>query len=171
MRFSLEQLRAINPELARALTTQTRQSRDRLQERIAAASGSPVITGNRYEVQLASLLVQHYRHWNDGGEVVQELVPLSTAGYRLDCALPRYRIGVEIDGFRDHGASIKGFQRDRLKSLLLTANGWHIIPLTTGQITSSPDLIIRAIDTIIERTPADRTTRLRFSPRHCYLES
>jgi very-short-patch-repair endonuclease len=46
--------------------------------------------------------------------------------YRLDFALPRQMIGIELDGYRTH-SSTAAIAADRQRQRQLEANGWYII--------------------------------------------
>lgn len=53
--------------------------------------------------------------------------------YEIDFADPVTKLGIEVDGYRDHG-SRKGWARDRQKDMLHTEHGWHIIRVTPKQV-------------------------------------
>jgi len=73
-------------------------------------------------------------------------------GYKLDYAIPEYRIGVECDGGihkkgKSGHSSGTGIQRDINKASCLAANGWLLIRRTPQQLITSEtiELIKRAI--------------------------
>jgi very-short-patch-repair endonuclease len=74
-------------------------------------------------------------------------------GYKLDYALPSVKIGVECQGgiwkkgLSGHSSG-KGISRDMAKLNLLTANGWHLIQVTSSQLLTSDtiELIKKAIN-------------------------
>lgn len=73
-------------------------------------------------------------------------------GYKLDYAIPEYKLGIECDGGihkkgKSGHSSGTGIQRDINKSSLLAANGWLLIRRTPQQLITAEtiDLIKRAI--------------------------
>lgn len=60
--------------------------------------------------------------------------------YYLDIALTQLKIGIEIDGFEFHGDR-RAFHADRTRDAQLTAAGWHVIRLSSENLSSLPDLL------------------------------
>jgi very-short-patch-repair endonuclease len=50
--------------------------------------------------------------------------------YRVDVAIPDARLAVEIDGWSNHGNSLRGFLRDHERTRALLLAGWRILPFT-----------------------------------------
>lgn len=53
--------------------------------------------------------------------------PLPDRKLELDIAIPKYMIGVEVDGWQFHGKHLSSHSRDREKQNLLQVNGWMIL--------------------------------------------
>ena len=61
--------------------------------------------------------------------------------YRLDYAIPEYKVGVEVDGGifakgNSGHSSGKGIKRDQEKSSLLASKGWFLIRITPHELLS-----------------------------------
>ena len=65
--------------------------------------------------------------------------------YEIDFAEPEAKVGIEIDGYTDHGRHIKGFIRDREKDLFHAEHGWDILRVTTGQVYNEMPRLIEWI--------------------------
>ena len=68
---------------------------------------------------------------------------------RLDFAYPDLMIGIEGDGFGEHGTR-DGFERDRERDADLEAMGWIILRFTWRQVRDRPDWVIKRIQQVIE---------------------
>lgn len=69
--------------------------------------------------------------------------------FEIDIALIDYKIAIEVDGFRSHGISKAGFDRDRKKDRLLQLNGWLVYRFTAKEINSDIDMVISEIKDLI----------------------
>jgi very-short-patch-repair endonuclease len=65
-----------------------------------------------------------------GQRVCREYRPLPDRRYRVDVAIPDARLAVEIDGWSNHGNSLRGFLRDHERTRALLLAGWRILPFT-----------------------------------------
>lgn len=58
--------------------------------------------------------------------------------FELDLAVPTLRLGVEVDGWQYHGQHKESFLRDRDKDYLLSLQGWVIVRVQAGLVSSDP---------------------------------
>jgi very-short-patch-repair endonuclease len=66
------------------------------------------------------------------------------AGFEVDCLWQLQRLIVEVDGFAHH-SSRAAFQRDRTRTLALTAAGYRVIRVTWEDIMRRPEATARCI--------------------------
>ncbi|WP_051984969.1 DUF559 domain-containing protein [Acidithiobacillus ferrivorans] len=71
---------------------------------------------------------------NKWPEIEAEHSPLNGRRIRIDFALVAERIAIEIDGYRPHGLSKKGFANDRQRQNLLVIDGWQVLRYTIRDI-------------------------------------
>jgi hypothetical protein len=106
---------------------------------------------NSSEEILFKLLKSHFGdYFEDDGEVVKELIPLSNRKFRADTALVYSKIIVEADGVchaitKSNDLNLRRFKNDRERDLILTANGWLVIRAMRDHIIKKPYLIIDAV--------------------------
>jgi very-short-patch-repair endonuclease len=62
--------------------------------------------------------------------------------YRIDFAIPRYRIGIELDGFRNHSSTID-IANDRARERALMKAGWRIIRFGGLEVYKDSDGCVR----------------------------
>ena len=72
---------------------------------------------------------------------------------RVDGAVPRLKLAVEIDGF-EHHSTPEAFQRDRSRQNELVALGWTILRFTWTDVVEHPDRVARQIRRTIQRLEA-----------------
>ena len=70
--------------------------------------------------------------------------------FRLDFAFPALKIAIEVDGYRSHGLSKSGFQRDRVKRNLLAVEGWIVLSFYADQIFNEMDCVISIVREAVE---------------------
>jgi very-short-patch-repair endonuclease len=75
--------------------------------------------------------------------------------YRLDFALPRQMIGIELDGYRTH-SSTRAIASDRQRQRWLEAQGWYIIRFGGQEVFDDVDGCVREAASLA----------LRYSRRH-----
>lgn len=99
--------------------------------------------------RLYHVLVGVYGRYHNGGELVYELVCPFTRKWRLDMAFPRYKLGIEGDGWEWHGKHKEAFKRDRQKSLDFERRGWRVIRFSAHQINTDLEDCLAAVNDII----------------------
>lgn len=104
---------------------------------------------------LYQAVVRRFGRLYDGGQAVFELECHFDKRYRLDIAMPIYRVGIELDGWQYHGKTLSGFQRDREKSLSFERRGWRVIRFSTAQVKNELVDVITAIEEILSFCQAD----------------
>lgn len=70
--------------------------------------------------------------------------------FRLDIALEG-KIGIEVDGWQNHGKTKSGFQKDREKQNLYVEHGWRILRYTAHDIYKNIDMVIEQIKKTMRR--------------------
>ena len=70
--------------------------------------------------------------WPDAEREYRGAVP--GRGFRIDIAIPSFRLAIEVDGFQHHGRFLDDFKKDRRRQNLLTLNGWRILRFSAGEI-------------------------------------
>jgi very-short-patch-repair endonuclease len=68
--------------------------------------------------------------------------------YRLDFALPRQLIGIELDGYRTH-SSTSAIAADRKRQRTLEAGGWYIIRFGGLEVFQDVDGCVREAATLV----------------------
>lgn len=109
------------------------------------------------EEAVAQVLFARFGCWEDGGEVVRELVPDPRRRYRLDFALPRWRMAVEIEGWRNHGYDLAAHHRDCQRTLFLSARDWLPFRLSHAQALGEGADVLEALEQAMAlRAPTPR---------------
>jgi very-short-patch-repair endonuclease len=75
---------------------------------------------------------------------VQYVVRVNGRTRRLDFAYPRIKLGIEADGYEEHGKR-EGFERDRDRDPELEAEGWLIMRFTWRQVRHRPEWVVEKI--------------------------
>jgi len=70
--------------------------------------------------------------------------------YRLDFALPRLAIGIELDGHRSHSTT-QAIANDRRRQRWFEANGWYIIRFGGLEIYQDVDGCVREAAELVKR--------------------
>lgn len=65
--------------------------------------------------------------------------------FRLDCAIPAIRLGIELDGWEWHGRHLNDFKRDRERDRLLTLEGWRLLRFTASEVMGDLDACVRQV--------------------------
>jgi hypothetical protein len=128
--------------------------------RARGRAGPRIVTGeSKGEASVRLALQAAFGLWDDGGEVVAELMPFVHEGkrYRVDFALPRHRCYVEIDGWAFHGFTKEAHHSDRIRGLYFSARGWLPFRVSHGQALQSPHILVEALqEAIALRSPVPR---------------
>lgn len=71
------------------------------------------------------------------------LVPQHTVGrYRIDFAIPARKIGIELDGFRNH-SSTADIAKDRKRQRFLESQGWYITRFGGSEVHLNAEQCVR----------------------------
>jgi len=106
-----------------------------------------IVTGeSKGEACVRLALQDAFGLWEDGGEVVPELIPFPDRQFRVDFCLPRWRYYVEIDGWQFHGFTKEAHHDDRLRGLYFSARGWLPFRVSHGQAVNSPGTLVDALE-------------------------
>lgn len=62
--------------------------------------------------------------------------------YRIDFALPKLKIGIELDGYQSHSSTIS-IAHDRARQRDLEAQGWYIIRFGGLEVHQNADYCVR----------------------------
>ena len=98
------------------------------------------------ELSVARALEAAFGRWEKGGELVQELVVAPPRRYRVDFALPRWRLYVEVLGWRNHGFELNDHHRDCQRLLFLSARDWLPFHVTHAQALHETHQLIEALE-------------------------
>jgi very-short-patch-repair endonuclease len=72
----------------------------------------------------------------------QHWVVVSGGRYRLDFAWPELKVGLEAEGWSEHGGRA-AWGKDRDRYAELTSVGWRVLPITWEAITQHADRVLR----------------------------
>jgi very-short-patch-repair endonuclease len=76
--------------------------------------------------------------------VRQHVVRVGDRCYRIDCAFPRWRLGVEGVGDEFHRGAVQR-RRDHTRLAELASVSWRIMPVTWSDITTSPERVVERV--------------------------
>lgn len=162
---ALRDRQQISPMVAEQLARELSQPAKRrsVTGKQAGRRGGPtprIVTGeSQGEAAVRLALQAAFGRWEDGGEVVAELMPFVHEGkrYRVDFALPRHRYYIEVDGWAFHGFTKEAHHDDRIRGLYFSARGWLPFRVSHGQATQSPHILVEALqEAMALREPAPR---------------
>lgn len=83
------------------------------------------------------------------GLVEREYKPLRDRQFRIDFALPAYKIAIEFDGYRSHGISRKGFSSGLARQNLIMCAGWRFLRYTLKDVRDRLDFVLEQIESAI----------------------
>tara|TARA_B100000809_G_scaffold153052_1_gene150426 strand:- start:194 stop:751 length:558 start_codon:yes stop_codon:yes gene_type:complete len=90
-------------------------------------------------------------YYTGKGLAVPELiVPGDTVEWRLDVALSKWKIAIEMDGWEFHGKHLSSFKKDRRKDKFLATMGWVVLRVTYSEVTNN---MIGILNTIKKTIP------------------
>lgn len=84
-----------------------------------------------------------------GDRLYREYRPLPDRRFRIDLAIPDVALAIEVDGFANHGRSLRGFKRDRLRQNALTIAGWRFLRFFPAQIYRNLNSVLAQIETAV----------------------
>ena len=100
-------------------------------------------------------------YYTENGLAVPELiVPGDTVEWRLDVALSKWKIAIEMDGWEFHGKHLSSFKKDRRKDKFLATMGWVVLRVTYSEVTNDMVGILNTIEkTIPHRIEGEATIK------------
>lgn len=102
-------------------------------------------------VKLRQHLVAAFGDHKTGGLIEEELSDVIPGRkWRLDFAIAKYKIGIEMDGWQYHGKYLKDFKRDRQKDFAYKIAGWLVIRVSKEMVDHEIDKIITGIKDMID---------------------
>lgn len=121
-------------------------------------SSRTVVGESKGEFSIRLALSSEFGWWDDGGELVQELMPFTGRRFRCDFALPRWRLSIECDGFTHHSKFLSDHHRDRVRGLYFSARDWLVFRVSHGMAINDPASLIDALrDATKIRVPVSRS--------------
>lgn len=97
------------------------------------------------ELALRPVLADAFGWWQEGGELVEELEPFSDRQVRVDFALPRWQIYIEVDGWKHHGAFLEAHHDDRERGVLFSARNWLPFRVSYHQAVKDGGWLVESI--------------------------
>jgi hypothetical protein len=89
-------------------------------------------------------------YYTENGLAVPELIiPGDTVEWRLDVALSKWKIAIEMDGWEFHGKHLSSFKKDRRKDKFLATMGWVVLRVTYSEVTSDMAGVLNTIEKTI----------------------
>lgn len=99
-------------------------------------------------VLLYRACVARWGRYYEGGLVVNELIIKSPRAFRADIALPKYRIAIEMDGFKFH-SSKSAIRRDHDKTEQLSRLGWVVFRVGAKRIFSDLSSFLDSVENLM----------------------
>ncbi|MBE8232148.1 MAG: DUF559 domain-containing protein [Endozoicomonadaceae bacterium] len=98
-----------------------------------------------------TFILKKYGDYYENGEVISELMLSNISPkWRVDFALPNWKVAIEMDGWQYHGKYLKDFKRDRKKDKFLASKGWLTLRFTNSELRSDPLECINLIESCLE---------------------
>lgn len=85
------------------------------------------------------------------GRVQAEYVPLPDRRYRVDVAIPDAKLVIEINGWSNHGKSLRSFQSDHERTRVLLLAGWRVVPFTHREAMQETGRCVEIVRQLVER--------------------
>ncbi|MFL6204015.1 MAG: DUF559 domain-containing protein [Acidimicrobiales bacterium] len=113
-----------------------------------------VLAGEKAESELEVRFLQ-LRSRHDLAELTlqYEVWEMGRCVARVDAAVPRLKLAIEIDGY-EHHSTPDAFQRDRTRQNELVALGWTVLRFTWADIVNAPEKVAQQIRRAIGRLEA-----------------
>ena len=86
-----------------------------------------------------------------GDRVQAEYKPLTDRRYRVDMAIPDALLAVEINGWANHGKSLRGFRTDHERTRALLLAGWRMVPFTHREALQETDRCVEIVRQLVAR--------------------
>lgn len=90
------------------------------------------------QAKIEYLLIPYFKHWNIAYEH-EKTVIIATSRYRIDIALPDFRIAIEID---EHGHADRDQVYENNRQMQLEQQGYYFVRLNPHQSRKSLELIV-----------------------------
>jgi very-short-patch-repair endonuclease len=82
------------------------------------------------------------RAWQAAFPDIEVIPQYPVPPYYLDLGLPRFMIGIELDGAAYHGGELKALE-DRYRQQQIELSGWKLLRFTGSAVHASPDGCVR----------------------------
>lgn len=69
--------------------------------------------------------------------------------FTIDIAFPLERLCIEVDGWQNHGRSLSGFKKDRIRQNLLVQHQWRILRFFPAEIYGNIESCIQTIESAL----------------------
>ena len=113
-----------------------------------------VLAGEKAESELEERFLLLRRRYDLAELTLQfEVWDMGRCVARVDGAVPRLKLAVEIDGF-EHHSTPEAFQRDRSRQNELVALGWNVLRFTWTDVVDHPEQVAKQIRQAIRRLQA-----------------
>jgi very-short-patch-repair endonuclease len=127
-------------------------------ERYPRKPGVPLLKAVFNEAQLGlsitrSALEDRFQDFLINARLSRPATNVSIEGMEVDCAWPKERVIVELDGRAFHD-SAAAFELDRERDRRLEAAGWRVVRVTWAQLAQTPDDVERDLRRLLSAAPA-----------------
>jgi len=78
-------------------------------------------------------------------------VPALDCCYRVDVTIPDALLAVEIDGWANHGKSLRGFRQDHERTRALLLAGWRVVPFIHREALQDTERCVEIVLRLMER--------------------
>jgi len=113
-----------------------------------------VLAGEKAESELEERFLQLRKRYDLAELTLQfEVWEMGRCVARVDGAVPRLKLAIEIDGF-EHHSTPEAFQRDRSRQNELVALGWTVLRFTWTDVVHHADKVARQVRDAIHRLEA-----------------
>ena len=113
-----------------------------------------VLAGEKAESELEERFLQLRKRYGLTALTLQyEVWEMGRCVARIDAAVPRLRLAIEIDGY-EHHSTPEAFRRDRSRQNELVALGWTVLRFTWADVVHNPKKVAREIQAAIHRLQA-----------------
>lgn len=86
-----------------------------------------------------------------GSRVQAEYPPLPGRRYRVDVAIPDAKLAIEINGWSNHGKSLRAFRSDHERTRALLLAGWRVVPFTHQEAIHETEQCVAFVRELLAR--------------------